>query len=499
MAGEKLKNIKKIFRQMNGIIGIWNFSETICGIYKRGAGLTGCLEVSQRISHINRGIQLIAFHDAADIVALGFSRIAGTEMAFKQSSQTAGLKENLDIAGLAVADNEQPVGFSEGLQRFFQTGIEGRAFFQKRPVLFLTAGVDQLQLPLAAFPGKYDGSNFRERFAEQAPERFGCQQRKPGILLTDNGVPGFGTDGGGIPQGAVHIKNNTVHKDLLSDLLDLRQAAGYGPADCGVRYYFIEMFLQKQAVCVIWGYIYGRSANNKERTTRMQYRRIREGRFVGRPNRFIARVEIDGKEELCHVKNTGRLRELLVPQARVFVEESDNPRRKTRFDLVQVYKGDRLVNIDSQMPNYLVREWIEAGGLFPDVTSVAMERRYGNSRFDLYVEHGGKKAFLEVKGVTLEVDKTARFPDAPTERGVRHMQELMGCLSEGYEAYLIFVIQMKGVASFQANWATQPEFGRVLRQAADAGVSVIACDCQVLPGNIFIDQKIPVDFCREIE
>lgn len=231
----------------------------------------------------------------------------------------------------------------------------------------------------------------------------------------------------------------------------------------------------------------------------MEYRRIKEGRFLGRPNRFIARVEIDGKEELCHVKNTGRLRELLIPQARVFVEESENPRRKTRYDLVQVYKGEQLVNIDSQMPNYLVREWIEAGELFPDVTHVAMERRYGHSRFDLYVEHGGKKAFLEVKGVTLEVDGTARFPDAPTQRGVRHMQELMDCISQGYEAYLIFVIQMKGVTLFQANWTTQPEFGRVLQQASDAGVHVLACDCQVRPGNIFIDQKIPVDFYRELE
>lgn len=231
----------------------------------------------------------------------------------------------------------------------------------------------------------------------------------------------------------------------------------------------------------------------------MEYGRIKEGRFLKRPNRFIASVEIDGKEELCHVKNTGRLRELLLPQAKVFVEESKNPGRKTRFDLVQVYKGEQLVNIDSQMPNYLVREWILAGGLFPDVTHVAMERRFGHSRFDLYVEHGGKKAFLEVKGVTLEVDGTARFPDAPTQRGVRHMQELMDCISQGYEAYLVFVIQMKGVTSFQANWNTQPEFGRVLQQASEAGVHVLACDCQVRPGNIFIDQKIPVDFCRELE
>ena len=138
---------------MNGIIGIWNLSKTICGVYKRSSCLAGCLEVSQSISHIDRGIQLIAFHDAADIVALGFSRVAGAEMAFKQRRQTAGLKENFDIAGLAVADNEQPVGFPKGLQRLFQTGIEGRAFFQKRPVLLLAAGIDQRQLPLAAFPG----------------------------------------------------------------------------------------------------------------------------------------------------------------------------------------------------------------------------------------------------------------------------------------------------------------------------------------------------------
>lgn len=200
----------------------------------------------------------------------------------------------------------------------------------------------------------------------------------------------------------------------------------------------------------------------------MRYERIKEGSFIKRPNRFIAHVEIEGKTEICHVKNTGRCRELLVPGAKVFVEKAKNPNRKTLYDLVQVYKGKELVNIDSQMPNVLVREWLEAGSFLSDITYLQMEKTYRTSRFDLYVEYEGKKAFIEVKGVTLEKEGTARFPDAPTLRGIKHMQELETAVQEGYEAWMIFVIQMKGVHCFLPNWDTHPEFGEELLRAKQA-------------------------------
>lgn len=225
----------------------------------------------------------------------------------------------------------------------------------------------------------------------------------------------------------------------------------------------------------------------------MKYCNIREGVFVSRPNRFIAMVEVDGRSEVCHVKNTGRCRELLVPGAKVLLEESGNPARKTKYDLVQVYKNHTLVNMDSQMPNFLVREWILQGHGFPDASLIQMEKRYGNSRFDLYVEYQGKKAFIEVKGVTLEQDGTARFPDAPTERGVKHIRELTHCLEEGYESWIFFVIQMSGVTEFQPNWGTHPEFGYGLQEAAKAGVRVEAWDCQVKPGEIHMNSRIPVN------
>lgn len=230
----------------------------------------------------------------------------------------------------------------------------------------------------------------------------------------------------------------------------------------------------------------------------MQYSRIREGVFLSRPNRFVALVNLDGEEQYCHVKNTGRCRELLIPGARVLLEEADAPGRKTRFDLVQVYKGDRLVNMDSQMPNYLVKEWLENGGLFSDLSVLKMEQKFGTSRFDLYAEHGGKKAYLEVKGVTLEENGVAKFPDAPTVRGVRHIRELAECVRQGMEAYLIFVVQMKGIHIFRPNWKTQPEFGRALQEAAAAGVKIMARDCLVSEGSILLHEKIPVDFSEEI-
>lgn len=225
----------------------------------------------------------------------------------------------------------------------------------------------------------------------------------------------------------------------------------------------------------------------------MQYHRIRPGIFIRRPNRFVAHVEIDGKEEICHVKNTGRCRELLVPGAKVFVEEAANPARKTRYDLVQIYKEDQLVNMDSQMPNALVEEWLKQGGMFEHITKIQREKTYGHSRFDLYVEYQDKKAFVEVKGVTLEHNGVAYFPDAPTQRGVKHLKELQTCIGDGYEAWIIFVIQMKGIRTFRPNEITHPEFARVLRQAQEAGVHIEARDCIVEPASIRIDQKIPVD------
>lgn len=225
----------------------------------------------------------------------------------------------------------------------------------------------------------------------------------------------------------------------------------------------------------------------------MRYNRIKKGHFLSRPNRFTANVEMAGKTEICHVKNTGRCRELLIPGADVFLEEASNPNRKTKYDLVQVYKGKILVNMDSQMPNALVEEWLKKGKFFQGLTKLQREKKYGNFRFDLYAEYQGKKAFIEVKGVTLEQEGIARFPDAPTLRGLKHIRELEQCIAEGYEAWIFFVIQMKGVQRFQPNWTTQPEFGQALQHARQAGVHVEAWDCMVTPGEIFIDQKIPID------
>lgn len=224
----------------------------------------------------------------------------------------------------------------------------------------------------------------------------------------------------------------------------------------------------------------------------MKYRNIQEGRFLSRPNRFIAHVEMNGQEEICHVKNTGRCRELLVPGASVFLEESGNQNRKTKYDLVGVKKGGLLVNMDSQIPNYAVREWLEQGNLFGKPDSIRQEVKYGNSRFDLYVEAGDKKIFIEVKGVTLEEEGVARFPDAPTERGIKHIQELAQCRKEGYEAYLIFVIQMKGVRLMEPNDKTHKAFGDALRAAAGEGVQILAYDCRVTEDSIFLDQPVEV-------
>ncbi len=224
----------------------------------------------------------------------------------------------------------------------------------------------------------------------------------------------------------------------------------------------------------------------------MKYARIQKATFLSRPNRFIAIVEIDGCEQVCHVKNTGRCRELLVPGATVFVQAADNPDRKTKFDLIAVYKGDRLVNMDSQVPNKVFYEWIKAGNLFSDVTLIKPETTYKNSRFDFYIEAGGKKIFVEVKGVTLEKDDAVYFPDAPTERGVKHLNELVACRQDGFEAYVVFVVQMKGVTHFSPHDETHEAFGDALRSAAKAGVNILAVDCRVTPDTIEMADFVPI-------
>ena len=227
----------------------------------------------------------------------------------------------------------------------------------------------------------------------------------------------------------------------------------------------------------------------------MKYERISRALFLERPNRFIAYAELNGKKETIHVKNTGRCAELLRPGAVIYVQESDNPERKTKWDLIAVEKetgrGKRLINMDSQIPNRVVQEWIEAGNLFPDVSLVRPETTYGNSRFDLYVEAGDRKIFIEVKGVTLEEDGVCRFPDAPSDRAVKHLEELIRAKKEGYEAYVFFVIQMKGVSYFTPNTDTHPAFAEALRRAKEAGVEILAYDCNVTPDSIVVSD--PVD------
>ena len=283
----------------------------------------------------------------------------------------------------------------------------------------------------------------------------------------------------------------------------------------------------------------------------MKYQNIREGHFISRPNRFIAKIDIDGQEEVVHVKNTGRCAELLVPGAKVYVQDSQpkaselvladgrtsdseqlqkemqvdvsakstnkGKTRKTRWDLIAVRKGDRLINMDSQVPNKIVKEWLEQGrfvqgslrknsseednserenwnlsNLVGEITKIQPEYTYGQSRIDLYVEAGERKILIEVKGVTLEENGIVRFPDAPSERAVKHVHELKEAIKEGYECYVFFVIQMSGVRYFTPNMDTHPEFGEALQEAAEAGVHVVAYDCLVGEDEIQIQNSVPV-------
>ena len=228
----------------------------------------------------------------------------------------------------------------------------------------------------------------------------------------------------------------------------------------------------------------------------MTYHNIRPGIFIKRPNRFIAHVEVNGVEEICHVKNTGRCRELLVPGAKVWLVESDNPARKTRFDLVAVEKvredGTLLINMDSQAPNHIFREWAEEGNFRPALKILRGETTFGNSRFDYYWEDSGKRGFVEIKGVTLETKGVVRFPDAPTERGVKHLEELMAAKAAGYEAAVCFIVQMEGMDHLEPNDATHPAFGEALRKCAAAGVAVFALECETAPGYVKAVREIPV-------
>ena len=229
----------------------------------------------------------------------------------------------------------------------------------------------------------------------------------------------------------------------------------------------------------------------------MKYEKILSGVFLRRPNRFIAEIMVHGKVEICHVKNTGRCKEILVPGAEVYVQFCGNSSRKTAFDLIAVRKGELLINIDSQAPNRAVLERIRQGQLFGEIDSVKPECAFGTSRFDFYVETGKRKIFVEVKGVTLEDSGTACFPDAPTQRGVKHLEGLMDCVSAGYEAYVIFVIQMKGPRVFRPNWETHPAFGETLCRAWKAGVRIKAYDCLITPESIEMDQTVPIELERE--
>lgn len=224
----------------------------------------------------------------------------------------------------------------------------------------------------------------------------------------------------------------------------------------------------------------------------MNYPNMTPGTFLSRPNRFIAHVEIDGQTEIVHVKNTGRCRELLPAGAQVWCQKSNNPNRKTKYDLITVKKGYRLINMDSQAPNIAVGEWLRSGGL-GQAEHIRAEVKHGDSRFDFAFTLDGKQCFLEVKGVTLENDGVCAFPDAPTERGAKHLRGLTEAAKEGYGAYVLFVIQMADVKYLHPNDATDPDFGKALREAAANGVTVLAMDCAVDVDSMKIRKNVLVN------
>ena len=224
----------------------------------------------------------------------------------------------------------------------------------------------------------------------------------------------------------------------------------------------------------------------------MRYENVVQGTFLARPNRFIAHVELSGTVEICHVKNTGRCRELLVPGAAVYLEKAANPSRKTCYDLIAVEKNGLLINMDAQAPNKVFGEWAASGRFLPDLTAIQPEFTWEDSRFDFRLEDAQGPYFVEVKGVTLEEKGEVRFPDAPTERGVKHLNGLRRAVEQGYRAAVFFVVQMQGVARFRPNDETHPAFGNALRAAARAGVGVFAYDCRVAPDTLELDKTVPV-------
>lgn len=223
----------------------------------------------------------------------------------------------------------------------------------------------------------------------------------------------------------------------------------------------------------------------------MQYENMVPGIFLQRPNRFIAHIEIDGKTEIVHVKNTGRCRELLPVGAKVWCQRSNKPERKTKYDLICVEKGDRMINMDSQAPNMAVGEWLRGGGL-GELQNLRPEVKCGQSRFDFAFEKDGRPCYMEVKGVTLETEGICAFPDAPTLRGAKHLRELTALAEKGCGAYVLFVIQMENVQFLHPNDATDPAFSAALRQAAEAGVQVLAMDCCVTPARMQLRNPVPV-------
>ena len=224
----------------------------------------------------------------------------------------------------------------------------------------------------------------------------------------------------------------------------------------------------------------------------MKYENIVKGQFLSRPNRFIAEVNIGGKKEVCHVKNTGRCKELLIPNCTVYFDRSSNPERKTKYDLIAVEKGEMLINIDSQAPNKVFGEWIENGDYFKNIIRIKPECKYKNSRFDFFIETKGRKIFAEIKGVTLEEDGVVKFPDAPTERGVKHINELCDSVKNGYDAYIFFIVQMEECKYFTPNRNTHPEFADALMAAQKYGVNVKCLNCTVEPDKLNIKNFIDV-------
>ncbi len=222
----------------------------------------------------------------------------------------------------------------------------------------------------------------------------------------------------------------------------------------------------------------------------MKYNNIEKGTFIKRPNRFIAHVLINGKEEICHVKNTGRCKELLIEGVDVLVDKATNLNRKTKYDLIAVYKGSMLINMDSQAPNKVVKEWLEQGHFFKENLLVRPEKTFGQSRFDFYIEGDGKKAFIEVKGVTLEENGVAMFPDAPTERGIKHLLELKKAKEQGFGAFVFFVIQMEGIEKFKPNEKMHKDFADTLKLVEDEGVQVKVLECKVTEDILEIKKEI---------